>query len=238
MIFDLDDSVELMAEETFALSKIQQVQIDFARYKDKVADMQKAALILSIVDADTNKTAVEMAGQSVAIHKAIEDKRKEIVKSPNDFVKAVNTFAKEYTTALETIKATIGQKITRYAQEQERKRLEAQRKANDEAKKLQDEINQAAEAAQEQPQVVVLPIVQEAPKVTRTSSGSATQTTTWTFEVTDFALLPDQFKMADSVSLNKAVKAGLRQIPGVNIYQIQGTRIRSSSLPFDNLEQF
>jgi len=86
---------------------------------------------------------------------------------------------------------------------------------------------------------VVAPVVQEVAKVTRTSAGSATQTTTWTYEVTDFAAMPDQYKLEDKVGLNKAVKGGIRQIPGVRIYEVQGTRIRSAALPaFDNLEQF
>lgn len=232
MDFDLEDEPAVtVMEETFGLSKIEQVQIDFLRYKDSVASMNKRASELVVTDEASNRLAVEMAGQSAAMFKAIEDKRKEIVQAPNAFVKAVNTFAKEYTSALDGIKSGLGQKITRWAQEQERKRLEAQRKANEDAQRLQAEINAAAKAVDEAPAIVVQPVVLEAPKVTRTASGSASLQTTWTFEVEDFSKVPDQYKVIDSVGLNKAVKGGIRQIPGVKIYEVQGARIRSASIP-------
>lgn len=231
-------TVEIL-EENFSLSRIEQARIDFDKYKVSVAVMDQKAAALDIIDDATNQTAVEMAGQSAAMFKKIEDKRKEIVKEPNEFIKAVNAFAKQYTERLDDIKRLLGFKITRYDQEQTRSRLEAQRKANEEAKRLQDEIDAAAKANNETPAVVVAPVVFETPKITRTSAGSASQKTTWTFEVKDFAALPDKFKQVDRVAINAEVKAGIRQIPGVRIYQEQKTQIRSAALPqFDNLEQF
>lgn len=238
MDFDLDETMEI-AGETFALSKIQHVQMALAKYKKQVANMKEKAESFLITDQETNIRAVEMSGQAQALYKLLEKMRKKDQEKEAEFIKSVNQFYKPFTSDLESIPKTLGPKITRYDQEQTKARLEAQRKANEEAARLQDEINNAAEAAQEQPQVVVLPVVMEASKITRTASGSATQTTTWAHEVVDFALLPDQYKVADTVGLNKAVKSGIRQIPGVNIYETQNTRIRAASLPqFDNLEQF
>ena len=240
MNFDLEEetTVEIM-ESTFGLSKIEQVQIDFKKYETVVTDMLKKAEALTITDGKTDIQAVEMIGQAAAMARAIENKRKEIVKSPNEFVRAVNQFAKPYTDGLAAIKNKLDQKHIRFKQEEEKKRLEAQRKANEEAERLQAEINAAAEAVDETPTVVVQPVILEASKVTRTQSGSTSIKSVWAAEVTDFAALPDKYKKVDMVSINADVKAGLRNIPGVRIYEDQRTVTRAANIPrWDDNEKF
>jgi len=127
MNFDLyeEPAVEVM-ESTFGLSKIQQVQVDFKKYETVVAEMKTKAAAITITDKTTDIQAVEMIGQAAAMSRAIENKRKEIVKSPNEFVKAVNQFAKPYTDGLAAIKSDLDRKHIRFAQEEERRRLELQ----------------------------------------------------------------------------------------------------------------
>ena len=95
------------------------------------------------------------------------------------------------------------------AKKQEEERLAAIRKAEEEAKK-----NEVVA-----PQVVA-PVVQEAPKVTRTESGSAAfSKKPWIFEVTDEAKVPREFLSVDEKKIRDAVRMGVREIPGVNIHQ-------------------
>jgi len=233
MDFDLDSeepAVEVM-ESTFGLSKIQQVQIDFKKYEAVVAEMKAKAAAITITDKATDIQAVEMIGQAAAMAKAIESKRKEIVKSPNEFVKAVNQFSRPYSDALAAIKGELDQKHIRFAQEEERRRLELQRKANEEAARLQSEINEAAKLANEDIQVVVAPVAVAQDRVTRTQSGSTSIRSVWAAEVTDFAILPDKYKKVDMASINTDVKGGIRNIPGVRIYEDQRTVTRAASIP-------
>ena len=239
MNFDLEDPTAEMAEETFALSKIEQVQIDFKRYEKNLAEMASNAGTHLINDTATNEQAVVMAGQAKAMFKAIEKKRKEVIAPASEFVAAVNQLVKPLTGILTGIETGLKQRITRYDQEQTLKRLEAQRKANEDADRLQKEIDAAAKESGETPAIVVQSVALDVPKITRTSSGSSSQRTTWAFEVEDFAALPDKFKQIDRVALNAEVKAGIRQIPGVRIYQEQSTQIRSASIPkWDDNEKF
>lgn len=237
---DSEETAVELAAETFALSKIQKVQVDFNKYKAVVEDMKSKAEAIVIDGANTDILAVEMIGQSAAMAKRIEDKRKEIVKKPNEFVKAVNQLAKPFTEGLAAIKADLDRKHIRFKQEEERRRLEEQRKANEEAEKLQLEINAAAEAVGEIAQVLVSPVVAEPAKITRTQSGSTSIRSVWTAEVTDFAALPDKYKKVDMVSINADVKAGLRNIPGVRIFEDQRTVTRAASIPtvWDDNEKF
>ena len=241
MNFDLDtdDPAIEIQEATFGLSKIQQAELEFKRYESVLVEMAAKAGTHLIVDAKTNEEAVVLAGQSKSMFRTIEKKRKEVIGPASEFVAHVNQLVKPLTGILTGIENGLKQRITRYAQEQERERLERQRKANEEAAKLQAEIDKAAKDANEQSVVVVSPVVVEQPKVTRTASGSASLRTTWTFKVTDFALLPDKFKQVDKVAINAEVKAGIREIPGVRIFEEQSTTIRAASIPkWDSLEQF
>ena len=60
---------------------------------------------------------------------------------------------------------------------------------------------------------------QAPPKTVRTEAGSVTIRSAWKFEVVDMAALPDEYKIADAVKLGKVVRAGVREIPGVRIYE-------------------
>lgn len=45
------------------------------------------------------------------------------------------------------------------------------------------------------------------------------------YRITDFAKLPDQYKIENSALLNKVVKAGIPEIPGVEIYEEETIRV-------------
>lgn len=113
-------------------------------------------------------------------------------------------------------------KITRdkmldFDKEQERIRLE------------QEEINrkrlEAAEAEMRlkgeltEP-VNLIEVAPEAPKSISTDMGAAGRTDHWKYEVIDFALLPDEYKVVDTAMLNSIAKKhhDQKQIPGVRFY--------------------
>lgn len=228
-----------VAGEPIALSKAQQVGVAFRRYEQNLVAMREKAKAHLVVDDITNVAAVAMAGQAKAAGNAIEKERKVLVGPANDYVKSVNQFAKPYSEGFEEIEAGLKTKVTRFIQEKEKERLERQRLANEETARLQAEIDNAASEAGEASLVVVTPVIEMAAKATRTDSGSASLRSTWTFAITDFALLPDQYKQIDRVAINNAVKGGTRQIPGVNIYRDQSVQIRAANIPkWDDNEKF
>lgn len=114
---------------------------------------------------------------------------------------------------------------------------EARRKAEEEArarKASAAEIEAAKKKAEEEAAkiavvapTVVSPVVQEAPKVTRTESGSASQRKVWTFEVIDAAQVPREYLMVDEKRIRDAVRMGTRDIPGIRIFEESKTVFRS-----------
>jgi septal ring factor EnvC (AmiA/AmiB activator) len=102
------------------------------------------------------------------------------------------------------------------AKKAEEERLEAIRKAEEEAKK-----NEVVAPT------VVSPVVQEAPKVTRTEAGSASQRKVWTFEVVNQGEVPREYMSVDVAKIREAVKMGTRSISGVRIFEETKTVFRT-----------
>lgn len=56
--------------------------------------------------------------------------------------------------------------------------------------------------------------------------GSLKRVNTWHFEIEDTAAIPFEFICADQEAIEKAVKAGVRNIPGVKIFLKQEIKLR------------
>jgi hypothetical protein len=198
----------------------------FRQYDEAIKTMHGEAKALKVKDDTSNKSAVEMASQVKKLTKKVETLRKQIVEAPNKFVKSINTFAKSYKEPLIDIETDLKNKIGKYQVEQERKRREAERKAKEEVERLQAKLDAEAEVKGEEPIKVPELVIPDLAKVTRTESGSASIRKVWAWELENFSELPDEYKKVDEVALNKAVKSGARNIPGVKIFQKSETVIR------------
>lgn len=118
--------------------------------------------------------------------------------------------------------------IREAAERKAKEAAEALKKETDEAARaaLQRTIDEETEAANVPVQVAVSPVIPEAPKAVRTESGSAHQRMTWTFEIEDGAKVPRAYLAVDEQKIRQAVKAGIRQIPGVRIFEQASTTFR------------
>jgi hypothetical protein len=64
-------------------------------------------------------------------------------------------------------------------------------------------------------------------RVTSRTGASASLRTTWTFEVEDATKLPREYLMPCEAAIRAAVQRGVRDIPGVKIFERQLTVVRS-----------
>ena len=101
--------------------------------------------------------------------------------------------------------------------------------SREEAEKLQEKLNaEAKEKNIEAPQVAA-PVMPEPEKVARSETGSAAYSRKdWTFEVQDAAQVPREYCEVSAKLIRNAVKAGIREIPGVRIYKENKTVLRSA----------
>jgi hypothetical protein len=104
-------------------------------------------------------------------------------------------------------------------EEQERQRAAA---AVQPALRAQHEA--AAEEAAVEQQVAELAAPAPQVRGVRTEDGKKTFHEVWTFEVIDPALVPREFCAPSQALLSAAVKAGKREIPGVNVFQEERSR--------------
>jgi len=199
----------------------------FARFELKIQGMLEKANSHEVINDVTNTQAVEMATQAKGLYNEIEKLRKAMTDDPRQFVSAINNFAKVYTVKLKEIENTFKSQISSYAHKVEMLRREAERKAQEEAKKLQAKIDREAKAKNIEPVQVVTPVLPTKPEPTRTESGSASIRKVWTWKEVDISKVPHEYLVLDRVKVNKAVKAGVRKIAGIDIYEESQTVLRT-----------
>lgn len=186
-------------------------------------------------------------------YKKAEDERKSITDPINKSVKALNAKFKTITDPLSQAEEKVKRKILSFETERRRKaeeeareqaRLDAIAAAEEEARrKAQEELDRAvddgqidmfADAAPEPVQidessiVVPDPIIQNAP--VRGAYGSTTSIVKrWTYRVTDIVALAEfdsSLVMTVSAEINRRIRDGVRDIPGLEIYQEEGISSR------------
>ena len=85
----------------------------------------------------------------------------------------------------------------------------------------QEQAVATAGAAQEAAAKAAAPILTPAPppKTVQVGGARATVKTHWTFKLTDFQKVPRAFLVLNETSVRKALDAGIREIPGLDIFE-------------------
>jgi len=186
--------------------------------------LEHYATALVIASDDDVKGATNDLSIISGLKKAIEEKRKEYTQPINEHLKAVNEAFKTFTEPLDRADRITRDKVLAYRQEQERRRQETE-----EIARMEREAAERKAALTGEPIVApeVVEIPPEAPDRYRAEMGTLGKATIWKWEVVDFPLLPDRFKMENATLIGKVVRAGEREIPGVRIWAEETLRINA-----------
>ncbi len=232
----IDQLAMLKVGKDFFDQQIAIIRAELSQYETACEELTQEALEMTITGPKGEAAAVTLGSKMDALVKEIERRRKSMVEEPNQYVKSINNLAKVYQEKLNPGITSLKGKLSAYAYE---KRIEAQRKAEAEAKaraELQAKIdaetarlNAEAKSRDENAKPIEAPKIEapltaEPPKTTRTEVGKATQVTTWAFNVVDPAKVPAEYLVVDEKRIRQAVKDGIRQIPGVEIFEETKTR--------------
>ena len=146
----------------------------------------------------------------------VETKRKSLTKPLKDAAKKIEAQFKPTADLIEKSDAMLRSKLLAYRQDEERKAEEA-RKAL---------LAQAATATEAGDTNAALVLSQQAMSVgtelattSQATDGSVQVKMLWTFEVEDAAAVPLEYHTLDTTKIRAAVRAGVREIPGVRIFQ-------------------
>lgn len=214
-------------ELTFALD-LAHAKMDLSQYNQAIDKMMAEAEAIEVINDVSSQKAVELAANAKKLFNRIEKQRKEIVTQPNQFIKAVNAFAKGFQNKLSQIENDLKTKISLYQNKIELERREQEKKAKEAAEKLQEEINEEAKEKGIEAPVVPIPIVPETKIITRTEEGaSASQRKTWKFKVVDISKVPKAYICISEVKVRQAIRMGIRQIEGLEIFEEITTVLRT-----------
>jgi cell fate (sporulation/competence/biofilm development) regulator YlbF (YheA/YmcA/DUF963 family) len=203
----------------------EEVQQMFAR---ALTVQDRAQAIVTVGDDDTDLAAKTVMGEIKAELDAHERARKFLTQPLYDHMRAINDQFKAKTDPLTREQSRLKSLCGRFfmdKQEAARREQEAlRRKQEAEAKRAAARAEKKGVAAPPPPPPA---IVQTPEKTTRTDAGSASVRKVWRFEVIDESQVPREYLVVDEKKIRAVVKAGVRSIPGVRIYEDVDVAVRS-----------
>jgi len=137
--------------------------------------------------------------------RSIEAKRLEFTAPLNQSMRAINATFKKLKEPLEQARKLLTNRVLTW-KIAERERLE-----KEEARRRK--IQEAHEAKGHE---VKAPVVLDRPD---NKIGNTQTRKVWTFEVVDFTKVPNEYKELNTVKVNSVIRAGVRDIKGLRIYQ-------------------
>lgn len=184
--------------------------------------------------------ATAVLGEIARHRKAVEELRVRFTRPLNEHLKTLNGFFKGLDQPLAEADAALRQKVLAYraaeqaraAAEQARLRVEAAARET-EARALlasmapvpQVEVEAALDAVDKADQALATAPPPPVPTV-KTAFGTSTARRDWDFEVTDLAQVPAEYLLINGPAVRDAIRRGVRDIPGVRIYQKETLVVR------------
>ena len=190
---------------------------------EEAAKLQQYAELVIIEGAEDIKSATNDLTIIQQLKKRIVEKQKEYLEPINEHIDNVKHAFRLLLDPLTIADDVTRKKILAYREER-RKKQEAEAEAfrlHQQAAELEA---QARGEAPPEPGPFIPAIVQ--PGMYRSDIGNLGTTKVWKFEVADFDLLPNDYKLPDMVKIRKVITAGA-SIPGVKAWQEESLRVNS-----------
>lgn len=144
----------------------------------------------------------------------IEKKRKTFTQPLNQSLKEINNTFKELIEPLKLAKNIVTQKVMTWRREEQKKiRLEQERIAKEEERR-----RKIQEAHKEKGHEVSEPVIMARPEPLKATDTTQTRKV-WKFKIIEPAKIPRKYMSINPVLIGEAVRNGIREIPGVRIYQ-------------------
>ncbi len=181
----------------------------------RLLDYAQCRIITTLED---NKAATDDLSLIAKLKKVMENKRRSLLdplKLQSDAIRETYTFL--MTPVLEAEKITKGKML---AYDAEQRRVQAEQEEVNRLKLLAAEKEVALNNGKTAEPVELLKVQPDAPTVVSTDMGTTGQKANWKWEVIDFAILPDAYKVVDGPQLTAIARGHHDQkpIPGIRFY--------------------
>jgi hypothetical protein len=199
-----------------------------------------------VVNSPESKTeGLELVARARKAVRTAETRRTALVKPHNDHVKAINAVFRTVTQPFSDADSIVSKKVLDFDREERRRAAEAAAAA--ERQRLESEAllreAEKAEAAGNAPvaeQLLEKAIAEETgaaaaqsearimPRSMATADGSVgIRNKPWTYRVVDESQVPREYLAIDSAKVREAIRGGVREISGLEIYQEEGLAVRA-----------
>lgn len=206
--------------------------------KGSAQDMANWVKALQITDGNSLLQANAALASVTRLQRSAEERRLFFVKPLKEHVKRIDTLFRAIVEPLEEANGLLRDKIVAYREqlrkaaeaaqrkqveaivEAEQLKTEAQLAAEEGAKNEARMLRQDAQAAEEK--ALQLASAATGPSRLMTTGGTTVAARKrWTFQVIDAAAVPREYLGVNESALRKAVQSGLREIPGVHIFETE-----------------
>ncbi len=160
------------------------------------------------------------------LKKVMEDKRKEYLDPLRRYTATINESFKVISEPLLLADTTMRGKVLAYRTEQERKAREAEAIERGKRELEEREAKLKGEPAPVQRPVPVVHLKSSA----QAEEGETNVLTNYQWEVVDFAIVPDVYKMPDGAKITKQVRSskGAIVIAGIRIFPVKSLRVEAA----------
>lgn len=178
---------------------------------------------VQITSLETLQTAVGLTAEIKSAKSRVEEIRKFFVNPLNDQVRKINAKFKPFTETLEKMEAEVKSKIVVYQTEQEKIRIAEETRL----RKLQEaeyakQVKKAEKKGDDAPPPPP-PVKVEAVKVDGLSIRKV-----WDFEIVFIEKIPLEYMIPDEKKIRKVITAGVREIPGIKIFEKSISAIKTA----------
>jgi len=183
---------------------------DIIAESKQIEKVLKEITDLKVTNDESSQKGAEMLSRLKKAKDALEKKRKEITKPLVDEKRDIDNYFKTFTVPVEEAERKMRNKMQVFLSAKAEQERKAQEKLAKQAEKNGVELVEA-------------PIV---PQAVQTEQGSVTTRKVWKFEVVDPSTIPGKYFVLDESLIRADVKAGVREIPGVRIYESDEVVVR------------
>jgi len=188
------------------ISRMEEITQPFNEQIPELVDAAESFVVES--EEDVSK-ASEFMSSLKKMERAIEDKRLEVTRPINESIKTLNAMFKELSAPILSATNTMYSKIMSW-RTKEKARIEEERMALLKAQAL---------AAKNNDEELVEAIEELKPAPVQQTINKAQTRLIWTYEVIDTTKVPIEFLEVNTSAVGEAVRKGIRDIPGIKIYQ-------------------
>jgi len=193
---------------------------EFVQRVRELLDFSQKRVIANDEDA---KGAVDDLSMIASTSNALEARRKEYVGPLNARVDEINATFKTVSGPLKDADKLTRAKLQAYRDDQRRRHDEEEKLNRDKLELAKREMDLHGELSPDT-NVQPVPVTPAPAKRMEAHMGSAGTRLDWTYEITDFKLLPDEYKLPDDKKIMAAARAKIA-VPGVRAFQVESVRI-------------